>query len=818
MKREQNVQALTLSNNGKQTEQLTPVDTAHSDKFKKKEFNLRPDWTSIQPAIETDEFNEVEQKRGLNLRPIWRTIQRNFLLISGFTTIVTATTFYLGLNSPRIYEGDFRLLVEPITSEAKLTDPSVLSRDQQVATGINVDYPTLLEVLQSPGLLSEVAKQVQARYPDVSYDSLSLDLVSKNLVIQRIGTNLSDFTKLIEVRYKGEDAAKVQFVLEELAKGYLKYSLENRKTRIGLGVQFIEDQLPRLQQQVNDLQGKVQTLQQHYTLSDPASDGAALSQQLREIQAQRLETQRQLEEQKTLYANLQKQLKLAPNEVIAASTLSEDPHYQELLTQLKKIESQIAVESAQFTEENPALQSLREKQKSLSLLLKQESGRIVGQKLSTTTANPQVMTFQNSLRQGLIKQMVDTANQAQVLEVRNQAVTQTEAWLEQQVRIFPAITRQYNDLQRQLEIATKTLNQLLIQRETLRVEAAQKEVPWQVVSQPRIPHDAAGNLIPADSDTAKKLAMGVMAGFMLGLGVALLKEKYRNVFYSAEDIQDAITELPLLEVSLEPSVKQFPNYSVGARAIEGTETEDSDASLLLQTFSSLYTSIRFLASKSPVHSLVVGSAEPGDGKTTIALELAKAAASMGQRVLLVDANLCQPQLHTRLGLPNLQGLSNILSGNLEPKELIQRSPLEENLFVLTAGQQPPNSTRLLASTRMQPLVEQLQSAFDLVIYDTPHLLGLPDANFLAAHTDGILMVVRVGKTSRSLLTQVLNKLNSFHLPILGIVANHVEESTNSASGSHHHHYEQNHQGSSTFVKKPKEFKSTLLTAGKQTTR
>lgn len=810
MKHEQNVQALTLRKNGKQTDQLTPVDTAQFDELKERESNLRRDWANIQPSVETDEFDEVDKKRGLNLRPVWRAIQRNILLITGITAIVSTAALYSNLNSPRSYEGNFRLLVEPITTEGKFTDPSVLSRDGGVVTTNSVDYPTLLQVLQSPGLLSKVAKQIQSRYPDVSSDSLSRDLV-----VQRIGTNLSDSTKLIEVLYKGEDPKKVQFVLEELAKGYLKYSLEDRKTRIGSGVQFIEDQLPRLQQQVNDLQGKLQTLQQHYTLSDPASDGAALSQQLREIQAQRLETQRQLQEQKTLYANLQKQLKLAPNEVIAASTLSEDPHYQELLTQLKKVESQIAVESAQFTEENPALQSLREKQKNLSLLLKQESGRIVGQKLSTTTANPQVMTFQNSLRQGLIKQMVDTANQAQVLEVRNQAVTQTEAWLEQQVRVFPAITRQYNDLQRQLEIATNTLNQLLIQRETLRVEVAQKEVPWEVISQPRIPGDAAGNLIPVPSDTAKKLAMGVMAGFMLGLGLALLKEKYRNVFYTAEDIQDAITELPLLEVSLDRSVKQFTNYSVGARAIEGTKTDNSDASLFLQTFSSLYTSIRFLASKSPVHSLVVGSAEPGDGKTTIALELAKAAASMGQRVLLVDANLCQPQLHTRLGLPNLQGLSNILSGNLEPKELIQRSPLEENLFVLTAGQQPPNSTRLLASTRMQPLIEQLQSAFDLVIYDTPHLLGLPDANFLAAHTDGILMVVRVGKTNRSLLTQVLNKLNSFHLPILGIVANHVEESTNSASDSHHQHYEQNHQGSSTFVKKP-EFKSTLLTSGKQT--
>lgn len=793
MKPEQNVQTLALSKNDKHSEQLTSVDTDEFNKLKERELNLRPARRNTEPSADTDEFDEPKT-RGLNLRPVWKAVQRNVLLIAGVTTVVAATAFYSGLISPapRSYEGDFRLLVEPITSEARSTDPSVLSRDEGASTTtISVDYPTLLQLLQSPGLLSGIAKRIQTRYPDVSYDSFSRDLV-----VQRIGTDLSDSTKLIEVRYKGEDPKKVQFVLEEVAKGYLKYSLEDRTTRIGEGVKFIEGQLPRLEQQVNDLEGQLQALQQRYKLSDPTTEGAQLSEQLRTIQAQKLETQRQLQEHKTLYANLQKQLRLAPNEVIAASTLSEDPNYQELLGQVKTIESQIAVESARFSEESPVIQALRDKQRNLSLLLKQEAGKIVGQSLPSTAGSSQVLGFQNSLRQGLIKQTVDTANETQVLEVRNQAIAQTEAFLNQQVRQFPTIRRRYNDLQRRLDIATKTLNQLLIQRETLRVEAAQKEVPWEVVSAPRIPRNAVGNLIPVPNDSAKKLPMTVIAGLLLGLGAAVLREKYRKVFYSSEDIQDAI-QLPLLGViPVDKIARQFPNFSAAVGSIEKPEANDSHASVFVESFNSLYSSIRFLASNPPVHSLVVSSAGPGDGKTTVALHLAQAAAVMGQRVLLVDANLRLPQLHNRLGLPNLQGLSNLLSQNLEPKTLIQRSPLEDNLSVLTSGQILPDSSKLLASTQMQHLMEQFQTVFDLVIYDTPHL-GMADANFLAAHTDGILMVVGVRKTKRFIVTQVLNKLNTFRLPILGTVANYAEERTNSSTDDHNLYYEENSQVSPT---------------------
>ncbi|MCC5618544.1 CpsD/CapB family tyrosine-protein kinase, partial [Nostoc sp. CHAB 5836] len=315
---------------------------------------------------------------------------------------------------------------------------------------------------------------------------------------------------------------------------------------------------------------------------------------------------------------------------------------------------------------------------------------------------------------------------------------------------------------------------LLVQRETLRVEVAQKEVPWQIASEAIIPRDLAGNPIPVPNDATKQLGMAVFMGLILGTGAALLVEKFRNVFSTTEDIRDAMAEWPVLEVpSFALSTSQVSKNTAVSESGEKNRVEHSNASLILETFISLYASIRFLTSDSPVRSLVVCSPERDDGKTTTALHLAQAAAIKGQKVLLVDANLRQPQLHTALGLPNLQGLSNILCENLEPQQFIQRSPLDNNLFLLTAGQLLTDSTRLLASTRMQHLIKEFQKDFDLVIYDTSHLLGFADTKFIAADTDGLLMVVRVGKTHRSGVMQVLNQLNSSNLPILGIVANQV---------------------------------------------
>ncbi|MEG4029298.1 MULTISPECIES: polysaccharide biosynthesis tyrosine autokinase [unclassified Microcoleus] len=727
-----------------------------------------------QFSVDEGEDLSAQPQKGLNVKPLLRTFQRQALIIIGIIGLVGAGAVYQIKGGKKTYQGDFRMLVEPVTTEARIADPSALANRGEGGAVPNrdffsLDYATQLEILKSPQMLSAIVKQVQKRYPKVTEK-----ILEKELIVLRIGEDERTLTKILEVRFMGNDTKLVEFVLQETKKKYLKYSLDERKTRIGEGVKFIEDQLPGLNKRVNDLKSELQLIQQEQKITNPQEQGAQLIQQVRTVETLELETQRLLQEQKTLYANLQKQLDFTPNEAIAASALSEEPQYKELLTKVKEVEGQIAVETARFKSANPIVEALERKRANLVALLNRQTDRILGQNLVGTQANSKVQNFQNSIRIGLIKQLVDTANQVEVLEARLQAITQTKNNLNRQATEFPTIARRYNELQQQLEVAARTRDQLLSQRETLRVQAAQSQVPWEIISEPRIPRDEKGNLMPVPSKAKNKLMMAVVGALVLGLGAAILIEKFRNIFYCADDVKDAV-DAPLLgAIPLDKNARKLPPSIANAYAyIEGKEGNKKIAAEFIEAFDSLYTNIRFLSSNRTISSVAIGSATVGEGKSTVALNLAHVAALAGQRVLLVDANLHSPSLHLLLELPNVKGLSNLLDHKNEPNEIIQRSHLEDNLFVLTAGLPNPGTARRLASSQMQYLMEELQAKFDLVIYDTPPLVDSKDTNFLAARTDGILMVVAIQQVPFSVVKKVFSQLENFGIPCLGTVANHA---------------------------------------------
>lgn len=269
--------------------------------------------------------------------------------------------------------------------------------------------------------------------------------------------------------------------------------------------------------------------------------------------------------------------------------------------------------------------------------------------------------------------------------------------------------------------------------------------------------------------------MGVMGGLIAGLGLSIVIEKLRDKFFCADDVKDAVDPPLLGAIPINKKAQKF--YPSIANAYEVLESKENkykkNASQFIEAFDSLYTNIRFLSSHRPIASLVIGSATPGEGKSTIALNLAYVAALAGQRVLLVDANLHSPSLDLLLELPNSKGLSDLLENKIEFKEAIQRSPIANNLFVLTAGIPLAGTSRRLASSQMQYLMAEFNAIFDLVIYDTPPLVDNKDANFLAARTDGILMVVSILKVKHSVVKKVFAQLENFGIPCLGTVANHL---------------------------------------------
>jgi polysaccharide biosynthesis transport protein len=290
---------------------------------------------------------------------------------------------------------------------------------------------------------------------------------------------------------------------------------------------------------------------------------------------------------------------------------------------------------------------------------------------------------------------------------------------------------------------------------------------------------------------------------LLGIGAALLADKLDPILHSLEELQDSIPYPILGQIPYQKNLKPLkrvqdstaiPMLTIGDRAlsIATNPTPSShnknlryNASPFLEAFRSLSANIRLLGSDCPINSFVISSSIPAEGKSTISNQLAQAAAAMGQRVLIVDADLRRPQVHERLGLENDRGLSNVLAMGLELEEAIQKIPNLENLDVLTAGEVPPDPTRLLSSTKMQQLMEQLRSdyCYDLVIYDTPPILGFADGRILAKYTNGVILIAKIDTTDRHLLQQNLENLSIAGIPILGMVVNNVSRES---QGSHYY--------------------------------
>jgi capsular exopolysaccharide synthesis family protein len=731
------------------------------------------------PPISLTQPLEKEQDE-LNLRHLLSVVRRRAVVIAGVTIAVTsAISFWTFSQTPK-YEGKFQLLVEPVTEEGnldKLTQVPGVSE----SPGSILDYDTQIEVLRSPNLMAPILEEIEKGYKDVSYDSL---IGSSELNIERL-----EETKILEVRYRDTDPKKVRFVLHQVARGYLRYSLQERQINLKKGIQFVEGQLPQLRDRVDKLQGQLQAFRQQNNLLDPETQSQQLSTRVSAIEQEQLQTQVGLREARSLYTTISSQLGLSPNEALATAALSEAPRYQELLNKLQEVEAKIATELSRFTEESPPVQALRNQQRNLLPLLEQESQRVLGANLSQVDVSND---SPNSIRLELTQQLVDATNQIQVLQVRQNAIAQAERSLNLQVKQMPVIARQYTDLQRELNVATESLNRFLGFREGLQIEVAQKSLPWQIILKPQEPQ------FPISPKTDRNILLGAIAGLLLGIGAALLVERLDNVFHSPDELKDR-TKLPLLGVI--PYNKQLKVITPVTTVAEMVPAEDSTiekknrrkpqwytASPFLESFRSLHTNIRFLGSDTPIHSIVISSATPADGKSTIAVHLAQAAAAMGQRVLLVDADLRRPQVHNILGLENKVGLSNVIATGITAKQAIQRLPMWDHLYVLTAGQLPPDPTRLLCSRKMQYLMDQFHAVFDLVIYDTPPTLGLADGRLLAAHTDGVVMVAGLGRTDRSVLMQALDGMKVSKATVLGVVANGVKGYTTSSYYNYQQYY------------------------------
>ena len=666
------------------------------------------------------------------------------------------------------YEGKFTVLVEPLTTDDRLSKLLVQSENNSLGItdlnkikssaedGSSVDYQSLTRVLKSPEVLIPLVNKLQEKYPKFDYKTLNNRLTIERITFLRDGKQGG--TKLLDISYRDRDPKRIKYVLEETAQYYLEYMGKERLKVSQESIDFIARQMPPLQQKVDNLQQELQILRSKYNFNnEPEQRNRSLSDQLDNLANRRLEVQVQLVESRHQYENYKKRSLKGDNRwIIDISPKS----YENLIAKVNEIESQLALSSTQFYENSLPIQSLRDKQQSLGDLMKREAESVLFQMKS----------------------------QLEQLEARDRVLANSQNLLKAKITQIPQAQRRYDEIQLKLEIANKTLKLFLDKQKTLQLDAGQIDGSWQIISKPQLVTDEKGTLASVtEKPTRRYLMIAIVISGLLGIAIGFLVEVLNTVFHTPEEIKSA-TKRPLLGVipiAKAMKIKSRRVESVPPKFTSVSSTTNS-ASLkpiivsnykdfsLIEAFYYLYTNIQLLNAEHPITSLTITSTIKGEGKSTVAVYLAKTASAVGKRVLLVDANMRFPKLHTYLGLSNKKGLSNTLSSDLSLNEVIQRWPDDENLFVLTAGTIPPDPITLLSSQKMHYLMEQFLDLFDLVIYDTPPLIGLADGHLLASQTEGTVVIVKIEKTDRGMVRKALDQLNVADFKVLGVVANGVK--------------------------------------------
>jgi capsular exopolysaccharide synthesis family protein len=269
--------------------------------------------------------------------------------------------------------------------------------------------------------------------------------------------------------------------------------------------------------------------------------------------------------------------------------------------------------------------------------------------------------------------------------------------------------------------------------------------------------------VPVASGKIQSIFFGLIVGLGFGGVLAFLAEYFDKRFQTVEDAEQYMG-LPFLGF--------IPHYRLAKQRVPQLITLQEPWTVASEAYRTLRTWIQLL--QRPVQTILITSAVAGEGKSTTAANLAISFAQLGRRVLLVDADLRRPTLHSLFNIEDRsEGLTDVLVLGSDWKATIRNSPME-NLKILLVGRRPLNPTELLSTMRMQQLLETWRQYFDIIIFDSPVILTIPDTAILAPKMDGVILVHNQYRSNREIALGAKKLLERVGANVLGMVFNNID--------------------------------------------
>jgi len=725
----------------------------------------------------------------------WTAVRRHWLPASITALVVLGGVGYLVLRKP-LYQTQSLILVGN-----KVSEPVVQSENSNSVQDKAANLPTEIEVLKSQSLLSKAIKNL-----DAPYRGISLELLARNLRLIQ-----PEDTTVLSISYEDENPLQAKAVLEALVRTYIEYGRDTQRSPVTNAVRFIEKKLPPAQAELEKSSRELTNFRIRNNLGDgEAGINLAYSQKesfrvnIAEAELTLYQTQQQYQALQGQIRSLQQNAKT----LLADAVLSQDSTYQSIVKQLQTLNIQYQSEKALYTPDHPRLKLLKEQIDGLNQLSAKSSQQVIGTQNSVIASkkieNGEILqTLGSQLSQLQLSLLTQQKQLPQLREQEKAANLELDRLLKLQ--------QTYKTLQRREAGNLQTVDAFKQKVQELRIMEAQETSSWKVIEPPML------SSIPVDKNRNRGLILALLAGIISGAAIAVWLDKIEQHFRNLQELKQMIP-LPILGLipKAQGQVSVFKNAQSGLVNKSNAFTE---------AIRSLALSLSLQTSHRIGQAIVIAAATTGEGTTTMTCNLGLVLAELGKRVLIVDANLADPQIHQVFSLSNTQGLSTAIATDLTwqslvqstaPKTADQFSDLENMLDlnaenssngarpnmrglsgsvltkasvltmteippvhqgypdVLTAGSEITSSFLWLVSPKMNLMLEQWRQVYDYILIDTSAISELVDAQTIIPKVDEVAFVVDLKRAERAIVLDTLENLRTNQSQIAGIIVNNVD--------------------------------------------